>query len=247
MKQIKQIKHIENRAVGIDINPNFVGISIVEFETNDKQTILENVAVDLRKLTVRSEKASTDKKSKHLQNKLQFESIEITKKILNLCKKWNVKFVFLEDLNFQRTKNIGKEFNRLTKGKWLRNLFQEQLKKRLDLYGFKYFYINPAYTSIIGNLQHDSFDPVNASTEICRRGFDLIIRKNKKFYPTFELKSSFLEQWKQTEMNSLNGWKELFKFLKNSKLKYRVSLEDLSFKVFSLNSKRSRTELICFA
>jgi hypothetical protein len=102
------------------------------------------------------------------------------------------------------------------------------------------------YSSFIGNLQHDSFDPVNAATEICRRGFNFVIRKNKKFYPAFEFKSSFLEQWKQTEMNDLNGWKEFFKVFKNSKLKYRVSLEDLSFKVFSLNSKRSRTELFCF-
>jgi IS605 OrfB family transposase len=248
-KDTIKINHVENRAVGIDLNPNFIGISILEFGNDDKQTILDKVCFDIRKLTKKSGLASSDPKSIYLQNKLQFETIEITKKILHIAKQWNVAFVFLEDLNFkQKDSGLGSGFNRLTKNKWLKGLFQEQLKKRLDLFGFKYFNINPMYSSVVGNLQHDSFDPVNAAIEICRRGFNYVIRKNKKFYPAFEFKSSFLEQWKQTKMNSLNGWPEFFKVFKNSKLKYRVSLKEVlsSFKVFRLNSKKSNVKLFCF-
>ncbi len=246
-KELQNIKHIENRAIGIDLNPNHIGVSIQEFDGLDGFKVLEQVSFDILRLTVKSGKASSHKDSKHLHNKLQFETIEITKRILNLCKKWNVKFVFVEDLNFkQQDSGLGTGFNRLTKNKWLKTLFQTQLKKRLDLFGFKLFNVNPAYSSIIGNIQYDSFDPVNAATEICRRGCDVIIRKNKKFYPAFRIKQSFQELWKQTEMIIPDGWTEFFKQLKNSKLKYRVSLDSVEFKVFSQNSKKSKTNLYCF-
>ena len=197
----------------------------------------------------KSGKASSDKKSKYLHNKLQFETIEISKKIASLAKTWNVKFVFLEDLDFkQKDAGLGKGFNRLTKNKWLKTLFQSQLIKRLDQTGIKHFKINPAYTSIVGNCQHDSFDPVNASVEIARRGMNVIILKTKKFYPEVWTKESLKELWKQTSSDSPKVWKEIFVWLKNAKVKYRVSLDELQnpFRVFSLNNKRSKVYLYTF-
>ena len=104
------------------------------------------------------------------------------------------------------------------------------------------------YTSIIGNLQHDSFDPVNASIEIGRRGMEVIILKTKAFYPKMWIKDSFQEQWKQTEKESPMVWNEMFTWLKNLKVKYRVPLNKLinNFKVFSMNSKKSNVKQYCF-
>lgn len=246
-KQKEEIVYLENRCLGIDMNPNFIGVSVLEFSGSEYK-VLDTKMYDIQALTVRSRKASSDLKSKYLHNKLQFETIEITKKILNICKAWNIKFVYLEELNFKNNSDNGKGFNRLTKNKWLKNLFQEQLKKRLDIFGFKHFNINPMYTSVIGNLQHEYLDPINASIEIARRGQEVIINKTKKFYPDVWIKESFDELWKQTQSESPEIWKDIFSWLKNSKLKYRVSLEECkkSYRVFSLDSIKSKVYLYSF-
>ena len=83
---------------------------------------------------------------------------------------------------------------------------------------------------------------VASSIEIGRRGY----RKFQKnwFYPKFDGSLNQInEQWKQTIFdNSIKDWGELFNLIKNSKLKYRVSLDCCrnNFKVFSLNHSKSR-------
>ena len=98
----------------------------------------------------------------------------------------------------------------------------------------KLFKVNAAYSSTIGNCLYNYPDPINASLEIGRRGFDVIIlkKKNKEgvssFYPEFNLSIMREEIRNQTAHLELNNWKELHTFLKNSKLKYRVSLDEAS-------------------
>lgn len=41
----------KNRVLGIDMNPNYIGLSILEFDENDKFKILNKQVFDLTKLT----------------------------------------------------------------------------------------------------------------------------------------------------------------------------------------------------
>lgn len=41
--------------------------------------------------------------------------------------------------------------------------------------------VNPAYSSFVGNMSYDYFDPISASLEICRRGINKYIKGNKQF------------------------------------------------------------------
>lgn len=66
-----------NRVLGIDMNPNYIGVSIIEFDKNDEFKVLEKQVFDLTKLTTKSGKSSSDKKSKYLVNKRKFEILEI--------------------------------------------------------------------------------------------------------------------------------------------------------------------------
>ena len=56
------------------------------------------------------------------------------------------------------------------------------------------------------------------------------------------------EQWKQTSLdNFIEDWKELFSLIKNSKLKYRVFLDQIpkeNLRKFSLNNKKSNVCII---
>ena len=44
----------ENRILGIDMNPNYIGLSIIEFNNNDKFKILHKQVFDLTQLTISS-------------------------------------------------------------------------------------------------------------------------------------------------------------------------------------------------
>jgi len=95
-------------------------------------------------------------------------------------------------------------------------------------------------TSFIGNLNYNYSDPINASIEIGRRGYEVIILKNKKFYPDF---SGLKDHWKEYfNQYHIKSWKEFFIKIKNSEMKYRVPLNK-SFNVLSHLSKKSK---ICY-
>lgn len=239
----------ENRVLGIDQNPNYLGLSILEFDENNEFKVLDKKVFDLLKLTVKSGKSSSDKNSKYLANKRKFETINLAYEIDKLVKSWNVKKVVIEDLNF-KTDLKFRNLNRLCRNVWDKGLFETKLKILSKLHGYEVVEINPCYSSIIGNIIYGSEncpDMVASSIEIARRGF----KKYQKawFYPNFRKSMNQLnEQWKQTLIDiSAKDWKDLFSWLKESKIKYRISLDKCKiFKVLSLNCKKSRVNLISF-
>jgi IS605 OrfB family transposase len=224
------IKLNENRYIGIDLNPDNIGISILD---NDK--IIHTQEFSLKPIfdNILSQRLSSNSnKMKYYQNKLQFETFEISKSITLIAKKFNCKSVFIEDLNFKSSTKI-KISNRKNNNLWKRNLFINNLKKRLNIIGIKIYEVNPVYSSFIGNMMYDYTDAVNASIEIGRRGYEYNIKKNKNsFYPDLLVK----HRWKEM-ITDVKNWKEYFYKIKNMKLKYRVSLNDTmyKFKVFQQN------------
>jgi predicted transposase len=221
----------KERCLGIDLNPRNIGISILE-----NNQVIHTQEFSLKSIFDKIENSSlssNSKKMKYFQNKLKFETLEISKAISLLALKFGCGSVYLEDLNFKGSKAKWKSFNRLTKNLWKRELFTQNLKKRLNVLNIQTFDVNPAYSSFIGNMQYDYVDSVNASIEIARRGFEYRIKGNKdSFYPNLSVK----HQWKEM-CTKYTDWKKFFIKIKNLKLKYRVSLEEVKykFKVFQQN------------
>jgi len=154
------------------------------------------------------------------------------------CLAANCKSVFIEDLHFKGSAAI-KILNRKNKNLWKRELFINNLTKRLNIEGIKLYLVNPAYSSFIGNIMYDYTDAVNASIEIARRGFEYRIKKNKTgFYPKVDVK----HQWKEMA-TSFNDWKKFFIEVKNLKLKYRVSLDECLHK-FNFQQNSSHKSLV---
>ena len=218
-EEIKEVVNLnEGRYLGIDLNPEYIGISIRE---NDK--VLWTKLYSVKKLTdkiIGLRVSSSDPKFKTLNNKLNHEILEISKDISKLSKEFMCKFIFIEDLSFKG----NTRYNRKNKNLWKRDIFINNLEKRCSINNQKLYKINPAYSSFIGNLQWNFDDPINASLEIGRRGFECIIKKTKKFYPEMELKEVLVSQWKdKINIDNFKTWKELFGFIKNLGLRYRVS------------------------
>jgi hypothetical protein len=235
--------------MGIDLNPNYIGVSIKENEA-----ILHTQCFDFKAISdkILSESNSSDSsRFKYLNNKLKHETIQASKQISLLAAKFKTKFIFIEDLKNINKANIdkGHTLNRITKNLWKRDYFVQNLSKCVTNMSMKLFKVNPMYSSVIGNAQHDYFDPINASLEVARRGYNVIILKNKQFYPEYSIKDSLKDLWKKHLDESRNEWKELFKLIKNLKLRYRVSLDECEhlFKVFQMDSIKSHVKCYNFA
>lgn len=241
----KKIVLKRDRYIGIDLNPENIGISVL-----DGNRILHTQEFNFSTLVqnFRDAKVATDsKEAKYMNNKLEYELLEISNMIAKLQRYYHCKFVFVEDLNFkQKDTGLGKRFNRVTKNLWKRNKFIQNLTKHVEIAGGNVFQINPAYTSYIGNLCYNYTDCINSSLEIARRGYNVIILKNKKFYPELTI-ASLKNQWKEDLTEDVSSWIGLCKKIKNSKLRYRVSLDEtLCSSKYNLKSLKSFIDIYIF-
>ena len=237
-----------NRVLGIDMNPNYIGVSVIEFDKNDEFKVLHKEVFDLTALTKSSGKANSDIKSKYLTNKLKHETIAIAHKINKLVDYWRCYKLAIEDLAIKPSdKQKGKTFNRLCNNKWERQLFVNKLKMLANIHKYELIEVNPAYSSIIGNFAYGSPntpDMVAASIEIARRAY----KKFEKgwFYPKFNVETQD-ELWKQT-LGGVKTWKNLFLKVKEAKLKYRFLLTDyVCNAVLSINHKQWMWKVYIFS
>ena len=217
----KQFKGLfANRVLGIDLNPNYFGISILEFNQKDDFKVLHKEVVDLTTLQKRS------------KNKVHFELYEINHRILRLCKTWKVAKIAVEDLKFKKSdKFYAKDLNRLCKSQFRYSFVKQHLQTLCNVYGVELIEVNAAYSSIIGNFIHGSAtcpDMVAASIEIARRCYHKF-QKNW-IYPSYNLKQQRYRevlgnQWKEELELAYMSWKGLAGIIKKSKLKYRFPLQ----------------------
>ena len=244
-EKFKNLKY--NRVLGIDLNPNYIGLSILEFNKNDEFKVLHKQVFDLSKLNITSKKSSSDSKSKYLNNKRKFELIQVYHEINKLMNYWKCSKLCIEDLNIKSNdKGSGRTFNRLCNNVWNRNLVANKLKMLSVIYSYELVEVNPVYSSFIGNLLYGSEncpDMIASSIEIARRGF----KKFSKgwFYPIFSIER-LNEQWKQT-LSGIEDWKSAFKEIKKSKLKYRFQLlKYIQNAVFSKKYKQKKIKSYYF-
>lgn len=214
---------------GIDLNPNNIGVGVIDGNT-DK--IVANKLYDLSSLTGKH----------HDEGKLEYECIEVAHDIGRWLTQMGVEYLFLEKLDFaQGNKGIGKAFNRLCINQWKINRIKDILGKY-----YRVFDIGSAYSSTIGNILYPQYpDPIASSIEIGKRGYRIIILKTKQFYPSLPSQRHLNERWKQTEIPDISDWKDLHGWLKNSKLRYRVSLEQCKGVLSSqFNSRKSQVKVV---
>jgi IS605 OrfB family transposase len=236
-----------NRVLGIDLNPNYIGLSVLEFNQNDEFKVVHKQIFNLSALNITSKRSSSDASSKYLTRKRKFELIQVCYEINKLMNYWKCSKLVIEDLNIKPSdKGFGKTFNRLCNNVWNRNLVVNKLKMMSVIYGYELIEVNPVYSSFIGNLLYGSEncpDMIASSIEIARRGY----KKFSKgwFYPIFNIEH-LNEQWKQT-LNGIEDWKSAFREIKKSKLKYRFQLNEfIQNAVFSKIYKQKKIKLYCF-
>ena len=215
--KLKDLK--SNRIMGIDLNPNYIGFSVLEFKEDDSFEVIKKGVFDVTLLNKDFKK-----------NKKRYELRKLNHKLIKICKHYKVSKICIEELNISSSdKGQGKTFNRLCNNQWNREVTISNLKVLTSTYGIELIEVNPIYSSFVGNIEHGDKktpDMVASSIEIGRRGF----KKFSKgwFYPTLNLekvKNKF-NQWKEEIYSDVKSWKELFLKVKKSGMRYRFQLNE---------------------
>ena len=271
---VKEINKKKNRIMSLDLNPNYVGYSIIDWTNQDKfkiikSGILSNKEIndkqkDVRELKWELKKQGVDreariefynKKNSYIKNKRSHEIVEVVKKLVNIAKSYNVENFSIEKLDMKpKDHGKGKRYNRLTNNNWNRNLFKNQLIKRLKFYGIDFYEILPQYSSFVGNIFFRNLrlpDQILASIEMNRRTYCFVqkyVLQNKEIYkvifPSFcsnkKVISISLEEIGY-DPNRTENWKDLYKKIKTLKIRYKVSLAEAKppAGVFRLSSLKS--------
>ena len=192
----KDVKQKKNRVLAIDLNPNYIGYSVVDWKNerdfdvvktgcysfkslNDKQFALKLIKKQREELD-RKERLELTSKAKtkniYFNNKRNHEIFEVAKDLMNVAKHCQCEIVVCEDLNIKsQDRSKGKKLNRLCNSFFIRNAFINNLNKRCNITGIKFLKVTPAYSSFIGNFLYRGLnlpDPILASIELSRRGYE---------------------------------------------------------------------------
>lgn len=253
----------QNRIMAIDMNPDSIGWSVVDYDQHTDGTngnIVQSGIISLKPLNDLQRScsvASDSNKSKYFTNKRKHEIIHIAKHLMNLCRHYRCEVFAIEDLNIKhKDLKRGKDNNRLVMNQWCRNLLVNQIRKRVVCSSTIFQEVAPQYSSFIGNLcfRHLNLpDEVLASIEIGRRGFEFCNQyifnrrphqKTVIFPSTETVKNQLSISLEEIgiDVPELIDWKKLFSKVKKSKVKYRFSLSDAIHKhydsLFSKNYKQ---------
>ena len=252
-------KFIQNRVLSLDLNPNYIGWSIVDWKSESEFNVIKSGVYSIKKLNDKDFDlkhkgySSESKQRKYISDKRTFETIQIVKNIVNKAIYYKCQLISIEDLNIKSSdKELGKRFNKLVNNSWCRNTFVNNLTKRCNIHNIKLLKVKPEYSSFIGNFLYRSLnlpDMVLASIELGRRGYEFynqyisktkqikknIVRPNLSMFNKLYLKS--LEEFKlQPTYKDLI---ELYYFFKKSKLKYRLSIDNFNLQFSRFTSRKS--------
>ena len=255
-------KKIKDRYCALDLNPNYIGYSIIDWKSSNDFKIIDSGVYSFKELNNLyfdlKGTDSSDKKKIWLNNKRNHEIIEVAKNLINKCCYYKVENFVVEDLNIKvKDRDKGKNFNRLCNNTWIRNKFLNNIQKRCKIFNINYLEVKPEYSSFVGNIifRHLNLpDQVLSSIEISRRGFEFrhqyvlkdkphiknIVKidiNNDKIFKELYIKS-------MEEFNIQENFKDIvdtyYYFKRNSKLLYRVSLDNFSSCFREFLTKQSR-------
>lgn len=237
-----------NRICALDLNPNSIGYSIIEWNSDTEFKILKAELINFNNLE---------------GNKKKHEIILACERIVNQASHFQCKFLALEELHIaNKNHRKGKKFNKLVNNNWMRKLIQEQISKKCIHRNIELVAVPAYYSSIIGNIFFENLkmpDAILASVEISRRCF-LISSKasnGKNIYPF--LKDEKLKAIKESleERNNsikdfssivLKDWEDIFSAIKNPKMRYRVTETEMnSASVFKLKYYKNKVDVKVFA
>ena len=250
LNQSVDYKPIKNRIFAIDLNPNYIGWSVVDWKGSSKFEVVKSGVISIKDINDidfgLKGKSSESKERIYINNKRTFETYEISKLLVNIAKYYRCEVFGLEELNINsKDRDKGKHFNKLVNNLWNRNKLINNIKKRCDIYSIRVIEMKPNYSSFVGNFLFRDLklpDMTLASIEIGRRCYEFKVQYIDKKYKKKNIILPDVNDFNDRYIKSLEEFnipgeiKDLvgvYNFLKNTKSRYRVSLDELNHLEFS--------------
>jgi IS605 OrfB family transposase len=238
----KETNCIDNRIFAIDLNPNYIGYSVIDWKDSDNFNMVNSGVISNKPLTDYDKsviRSSDSPEHNYITNKRNYEITKIAHDLVKLAKHYQCQIFAIEDLNIESKDNKkGNKYNRLVNNQWNRNLLVNIITKDCLQNSIYLQSVAPNFTSFVGNLAYRDLqlpDMVLASIEISRRAYEFyhqyIIKdkpktKNIIFNNSKTIKNSIeksLEEFGFTE--SWDSIKDLYYKLKKMRCNYRFPLE----------------------
>lgn len=193
--ETKNTYKMQNRIFAIDLNPNYIGYSVIDWKDTEKLqfSLIDKGVISLKSLNdkffaLKNKGIPSSAKIKlYLTNKRKFECYEVSKVLVNLANHYKCEIFALEDLSIKNSdKALGKKFNTLCNNLWNRQKLEQNIQKRCNIYGIKIHKVIANWSSILGNSlfrNNNLPDMILSSIEISRRAqeFNLqYLKKNKE-------------------------------------------------------------------
>ena len=175
-------KQIQDRVLAIDLNPNYVGWSVVDWKSHGDFHIVESNTITIKDLNdaefamKRQHLPSTHKKRKKIKNERYNEIFLISKTLTSIAVHYGCSLFGCEQLAIVTKDNKkGTNYNRLINNQWLRRPLINNLKKRCAEYNIECLEVMCEYSSFVGNFVFRSCgypDMCLASIEVGRRTYE---------------------------------------------------------------------------
>ena len=251
VEQHFEYKVVKNRIFAIDLNPNYIGWSVVDWKSSSKFEVVKSGVISIKELNDidfnLKGKSSDSKERIYINNKRKFETYEISKLLVNTAKYYRCEIFGLEELIIKsKDTDKGKYFNKLVNNVWNRNKFVKNIKKRCNIYNIRVMEAKPNYSSFVGNFLFRDLnlpDMTLASIEIGRRCYEFKTqyidktkdkRKNIILPDVNDFNDRYIKSLEEFNIPvEIKDLVKIYNFLKNTKSRYRVSLDDLPHLEFS--------------
>ena len=251
LNQFVDYKPIKNRIFAIDLNPNYIGFDVVDWKDSSKVEVVKSGVISIKDINDidfgLKGKSSESKERIYINNKRTFETYEISKLLVNTAKYYRCEVFGLEELNIKSNdRDKGKHYNKLVNNVWNRNKLVNNIKKRCDIYSIIVILAKPNYSSFVGNFLFRDLklpDMTLASIEIGRRCYEFKVqyidktedkRKNIFLPDVDDFNDRYIKSLEEFNIpGEIKDLVKIYNFLKKSKSRYRLSLDELNHLEFS--------------
>ena len=251
VEQHIEYKAVKNRIFAIDLNPNYIGWSVVDWKNSSKFEVVKSGVISIKDINDidfgLKGKSSESKERIYINNKRTFETYEISKLLVNTAKYYRCEVFGLEELNIKsKDTTRGKHYNKLVNNVWNRDKLVKNIKKRCNIYSIRVMLSKPNYSSFVGNFLFRDLnlpDMTLASIEIGRRCYEFKCqyigktkdkKKNIILPDVNDFKDRYIKSLEEFNIPvEIKDLDKIYYFLKKSKSRYRLSLDELNHLEFS--------------
>ncbi len=166
------------RALGIDLNPNFIGLSVVE-NTGNSLSLRDCRVLDSHCIRFDLPNDASDDLVREVLSRAAGHAVR-------MARSWNAGLIVVEHgLGKLRSATKNRSLNRLINF-WGRSIILASLTRRARLAGLTVTTVPAAWSTTIGNLVFDLPDPCAAAAEFARRGIARAGDKESGILPDYD-------------------------------------------------------------